>query len=78
MTHIQYPEKPMAEVKGQYVTVQSPLLTRNELARVLGVHPLTVTRLAKTGQIKKVVVCGQERYPADQNRIDQYIKIKEG
>ena len=71
----QPPTEPMNQAKGKRVQVTSPLLTRKQLALILQVSEQTVKKRAGMGLIKQVDVCGKIRYPADLNKVSDYIEI---
>lgn len=82
-THIQHPE--CSQQSTNNVTVQkwiiesdTPLLTRSQMAKILGYKTaISVDRATARKQLKKVVIGGAVRYDMYDNGVSEYVKIKD-
>ena len=55
--------------ESKHVTVQSPYMTKRELADYLRCSTWTIDRRVKLGLIKEDIICGSRLYSREKNRI---------
>lgn len=84
MTHIQHPQSTHRSQSTKHVTVQQsrrfiksrrPILTRAQVAEILGVTPIQVDRKTKAGMYKRVDLPGVVGYDMFENGLDQYVQL---